>query len=310
MSSRIINEVRGHLFYIFSTKPPAGYWGKRRRPRGAAAAHEVADVGRRSLASLVCRLAAGGYHPAGSEASTMARSSAVRALAPLAMLVAAGCQDYNFNPVGHCLVQPGQRARHALGSLVGRHPVRGRRLRVDGGGAGEARGELRQVRRQPRSDQRGRAAAGLSPIDFHIAVTTTSVFWNYGPFPDAGDTCAPDCAGNAGRLAAGRRGRYPDAEPGRRRPHQRPRRRRVRELEHKYDFAFCCCARSLAGVAVDGAPYPQGDFVSWDGEPARPPLRQGAVRGGGEEPPGLHARRAHRLLRGRRRSAERACRGT
>ena len=48
---------------------------------------------------------------------------------------------------------------------------------------------------------------------------------------------------------------------------------------------------------MDGAPYPQGDFVSWQREPARPPLRQGAVRPAREEPPGLHAPAAHRLVR-------------
>ena len=36
----------------------------------------------------------------------MSRPSRVRALALGALLAAAGCQDYNFNPVGHCLIVP------------------------------------------------------------------------------------------------------------------------------------------------------------------------------------------------------------
>ena len=90
------------------------------------------------------------------------------------------------------------RARHALGPLVGGRPVRRRRLGLDGGGAGEARRQLLELHRQPRPDQRGARDGGLAPIDFHIAVTTTSVFWN----PEfASSFCRSDCAG-AGVSAA------------------------------------------------------------------------------------------------------------
>ena len=39
--------------------------------------------------------------------SSMSRPFRARALVAVLALVAAGCQDYNFNPVGHCLIQPG-----------------------------------------------------------------------------------------------------------------------------------------------------------------------------------------------------------
>jgi hypothetical protein len=198
----------------------------------------------------------------------MARSSAVRALAPLAMLAAAGCQDYNFNPVGHCLVQPGNE-RVTLSDLSSADIL----FVVDDSGsmaAEQAKLAANFTRFVDNLDQTNaeRAAAGLLPIDFHIAVTTTSVFWNYGPFPTSGDTCRSDCAGNAGRLVCcGGAGGTPTlnqdggvltcARAG----------DECGSLEHKYDFAFCLAQGSPAGVAVDGAPYPQGDFVSWDGNP-------------------------------------------
>ncbi len=37
----------------------------------------------------------------------MSRPFRTRTLVAVVGLVAAGCQDYNFNPVGHCLIQPG-----------------------------------------------------------------------------------------------------------------------------------------------------------------------------------------------------------
>jgi hypothetical protein len=196
----------------------------------------------------------------------MARSSAVRALAPLAMLAAAGCQDYNFNPVGHCLVQPGNE-RVTLSDLSSADIL----FVVDDSGsmaAEQAKLAANFTRFVDNLDQTNaeRAAAGRLPIDFHIAVTSSSVFWNYGP--TVPDTCRSDCAGNAGQLVccSGAGGTPTQSDKGgvltcRREGEE------CGSLEHKYDFAFCTAQGSPSGVAVDGTAYPQGDFVSWNGNP-------------------------------------------
>jgi hypothetical protein len=200
----------------------------------------------------------------------MARSSAVRALAPLAMLAAAGCQDYNFNPVGHCLVQPGNE-RVTLSDLSSADIL----FVVDDSGSMAAEQAKLAANFSVFIDNLDRtnaerAAAGLSPIDFHIAVTTTSVFWN----PEFGSSFAYTCQAGVCRNSSGDQ-LVVDGQPitcdregsvladqasasgvagcGR--------------IEHTYDFAFCTSQGSPVGVAVDGAAYPRGDFVSWQGNP-------------------------------------------
>ncbi len=235
----------------------------------------------------------------------MARSSAVRALAPLAMLAAAGCQDYNFNPVGHCLVQPGNE-RVTLSDLSSADIL----FVVDDSGSMAAE----QQRSSPTNftrfvdnlDQTNaeRAAAGLSPIDFHIAVTTTSVFWN----PEFASSFAYTCQAGVCRNSSGAALTGGDGQPvtcsregsvladqastsgvagcGR--------------IEHTFDFSFCTGQGSPDGDRGGRRGLPAGRLRFLAGEPARPPLRQGAVRLEREEPPGLHAPAAHRLVRGRR----------
>ena len=177
-----------------------------------------------------------------------------------------------------------QRARHALGSLVRGHPVRRRRLGLDGGGAGEARREL--LRGSSTTSTRPTRSArrpASRPIDFHIAVTTTSVFWNPEFASSFSYTCqAGVCRNSSGTALVGEDGQPVDLQPRGERPRRsgapRAASPAAARIEHTYDFSFCTGQGSPAGVAVDGDPYPRGDFVSWSGEPARPPLRQGAVR--------------------------------
>ena len=126
----------------------------------------------------------------------MARVS-VRALAPAALLLALGCNDYNFNPVGHCLIQPGTE-RFTLSSVATADIL----FVVDDSGsmAGEQDnlaknfgafvGELTTANQE-------RVSNGLEPIDFHIAVTTTSIFLN-APAPNV--SCSDRCSGANGQL--------------------------------------------------------------------------------------------------------------
>jgi hypothetical protein len=201
----------------------------------------------------------------------MARSSAVRALAPLAMLAAAGCQDYNFNPVGHCLVQPGNE-RVTLSDLSSADIL----FVVDDSGSMAAEQAKLAANFSVFIDNLDRTnaertAAGLSAIDFHIAVTSSSVFWN----PEFGSSFAYTCQAGVCRNSSGAALLGEDGQPvtcsregnvladqsdasgvagcGR--------------IERSYDFSFCTSQGSPTGVAVDGDPYPQGDFVSWNANP-------------------------------------------
>jgi hypothetical protein len=122
----------------------------------------------------------------------MARSSPRRALLPLLVFAVAGCQDYNFNPVGHCLIQPGTE-RVTLSDISTADVL----FVVDD--SGSMGGEQEKLAANFASfvanlDQTNldRRSVGLEPIDFHLAVTTTSIFQNA---PAANTTCRSDCPG-------------------------------------------------------------------------------------------------------------------
>jgi hypothetical protein len=112
------------------------------------------------------------------------------------LVVGTGCQDYNFNPVGRCLIQPGSE-RVTLSNISSADVL----FVVDD--SGSMLGEQRNLGRAfgafisnlDRTNAE-RVENGLEPIDFHIAVTSSSVFRN----PFTGHSCANDCTGSAGTL--------------------------------------------------------------------------------------------------------------
>src|SRR5512143_3625060 len=111
-------------------------------------------------------------------------------------VLAAGCQDYNFNPVGHCFIQPGTE-RVPLSNISSADVL----FVVDdsgsmGGEQAKLASNFTYFIDNLDASNAARAAAGLLPFDFHIAVTTTSVFWNF----QTGNTCSSSCAGAAGQL--------------------------------------------------------------------------------------------------------------
>jgi hypothetical protein len=126
-----------------------------------------------------------------------------------ALVLAAGCQDYNFNPVGHCLIQPGTR-RVTLSNVSTADVL----FVVDESGsmAGEQAALATNFDsfidnlNQANVD---RAAGGLQPLDFHLAVTTSSVYWNY----QTTETCRTDCPGAAGQPVCCTSGNLPAREP-------------------------------------------------------------------------------------------------
>jgi len=125
----------------------------------------------------------------------MLRTFRARALVVVLTLVAAACQDYNFNPVGHCLVQPGSE-RITLSNVSTADVL----FVVDDSGsmAGEQAAlaaNFDSFMNNLNATNAARAAGGLEPIDFHIAVTTSSVYWNF----ETTQTCRSDCAGAGGQ---------------------------------------------------------------------------------------------------------------
>jgi hypothetical protein len=114
----------------------------------------------------------------------------VRVLAVLA-LGALGCQDYNFNPVGHCLIQPGTR-RVTLADVSSADIL----FVVDDSGSMSdnqtalANG-FSSFMANLNAENASRVSRGLDPIDFHIAVTTTAIFIDN----PASATCQATCGG-------------------------------------------------------------------------------------------------------------------
>jgi len=119
--------------------------------------------------------------------------------ASLALLFAAGgCQDYNFNPVGHCLIQPG--TKRVTLSDVSTADV----LFVvdDSGSMASEQASLGANFSQfldvlvTANQQRASQIPPLEAIDFHIAVTSTSNFYN--PTTLHGSICSTSCPGASG----------------------------------------------------------------------------------------------------------------
>ncbi len=183
-----------------------------------------------------------------------------RSLALLVLCALAGCQDYNFNPVGKCVIQPGS-SRIKLSSLGTADIL----FVIDD--SGSMAPEQANLARNFGSFidalkvlQAQRAADKLEFFEFHVAITTSSVFEGWGP---ASGT--PTCSGQplqcsiasshyTGKPTANQ---CPDAAADSDKPCQ--------DLVENYYPTFGGCS---AGVAVPGASYPQGGFVAAAGNPA------------------------------------------
>ena len=121
----------------------------------------------------------------------MSRPSPFRALALTALLAAAGCQDYNFNPVGHCLIEPGNE-RVTLSDINTADVL----FVVDdsgsmGGKQTKLADNFSSFIGNLGTYNSNRQAAGQTPVDFHVAVTSTSIFYNAPTLA----YCRSDCPG-------------------------------------------------------------------------------------------------------------------
>jgi hypothetical protein len=229
----------------------------------------------------------------------MSRLLGARGALVLLLALAAACQDYNFNPVGHCLIQPSSE-RVTLSNISTADVLF---VIDDSGSMGGEQASLANNFNLFISNldaaNAARVGAGLEPFDFHIAVTSTSVFFNF----ETGFTCSSSCAGAAGQLvccsgngaAPMRRpkactsnadctvagttcgtnctqlkgenyccnqttGAFPAGAISEIVPCSNAG-ATCGTLETHYSFAGC--GGSSPGVAVDQWPYPRGDFVSW-----------------------------------------------
>jgi hypothetical protein len=235
----------------------------------------------------------------------MMRPYRARAGLVLVLALAAGCQDYNFNPVGHCVIQPGSE-RVTLSSVSTADVL----FVVDDSGSMGA--EQQALASNFSSfiaslDQANaaRVTGGLEPFDFHIAVTSTSVFWNYQTNAVCSSTCS-DAAGslvccNGGATGTAVRqpkacssnadcpasttcgtncaqlkgesyccdqatGTFPAGSVTALVPCSNAG-AQCGTLERHYNFSGGC----VPGVGVSGWPYPHGDFVSWTSASAANP---------------------------------------
>ncbi len=179
-----------------------------------------------------------------------------RAIMAVALCALASCQNYNFNPVGKCIIQPGSDRIKLSGSATADVL-----FVVDDSGSMEA--EQASLARNfgkfidgVAQLQAERAKDGIEPFEFHIAITTSSIFEAWAPTnPPKCSNAPPTCfvpkthyGTPAQSVACSTEGATCD------------------ELIRNYWFqgtpTFCS-----PGLGVSGAPYPAGDFVAASGNP-------------------------------------------
>jgi hypothetical protein len=129
----------------------------------------------------------------------MDRRVSILAVFVAALFAASGCQDYNFNPVGHCLIQPGTK-RVTLSDVATADVL----FVVDD--SGSMGGEQAALGTEfPRfldllaraNKDRVNTIPAQEAVDFHIAVTTTAAYYNEPSVN--GSICSNLCPGALGQ---------------------------------------------------------------------------------------------------------------
>jgi hypothetical protein len=171
-----------------------------------------------------------------------------RSIIPIALFILAGCQDYNFNPVGKCVIQPGsERVTLASASTADVLFVIDDSFSMDplqenlSRNFGVFIGALAQK-------QADRKSQGLEPFEFHIAITTSSIFENQQPgvVTCDGATCSiPAQRGHADAYT------YACSPAG----------AACGDYITSY-YTLGPTDTCKLGVGTVGAPFPQGDFVA------------------------------------------------
>ncbi len=104
------------------------------------------------------------------------RAIALAVLSFAAVVVIAACQDYNLNPVGSCIIQPGSTQVQLTGATTADIL-----FVVDDSGSMDPKQQhlaenFNTFITSLANAQKSRVASGLEPFEFHIAVTTSSIF--------------------------------------------------------------------------------------------------------------------------------------
>jgi hypothetical protein len=181
----------------------------------------------------------------------------------IALAALAGCQNYNFNPVGKCVIQPG-----ATRIKVDQVATADLLFVVDD--SGSMRSQQESLARnfgafidELARTQKDRAQRGLQALDFHVAITTSSVYENLPA--QGGAVCSeagagPQCTYRS-YLDNSLQG-YACAAPV---PSPPPACGEV--ISRYWSFGAGSHVGCSAGVGVEGQPFPAGDFVARPGNP-------------------------------------------
>jgi len=174
-----------------------------------------------------------------------------RSIAALALCALASCQDYNFNPVGKCVIQPGS-SRVQLASTATADIL----FVVDDSGS-MAPEQARLARNfnafitSLAKAQTERVANGLEPFEFHVPVTPSAIFESWVPCLN------PTCTGSP--LSCNIQFPVSNWSP---------------QYSEACDQSGAACHDVItsyyqcsANPSVNGTPYPSGDFVAAGSNP-------------------------------------------
>lgn len=176
--------------------------------------------------------------------------------AALACLVAlAGCQGYNFNPVGKCVIQPGS-TRIKVDNVSTADLLF---VVDDSGSMASNQANLAQnfsvFIDELATTQKDRATRGLTPLDFHVAITTSAVYEN---LPAQGGPVCTSAVCTFNTFIDNSQQTYACAIPS----------SPCGDLITRYwGFTASSHQGCAPGVGAEGRPYPAGDFVAAGGNP-------------------------------------------
>src|SRR5512136_1786621 len=125
----------------------------------------------------------------------LGRAPLLVVLTVTAVAVVGGCQDYNFNPVGSCVIQPGVK-QVTLADVSAADIL----FVVDDSGSMDPKQQdladnFYVFIQNLNAFNQERVSRNLQPFEFHIAITTSSIFRNYG----RGKMCVAAASSPGGR---------------------------------------------------------------------------------------------------------------